>query len=96
MISKRPHTITLRTASRVEQDGELKTVPQLELTIKARFVEKHNYSIKKGKDEVVITGVVYVDQEKITDAEELEFNGVTYSIVFWKQDQYNNKIYVTS
>jgi len=95
MLSRRPHKITLKTDSKVVEDGELKNSPQLQITIKARFVEKFGLRVKKGKDEVEVTAIVYVDQEKISDASILEFEGVDYTIIHWKERQRSSMIFVT-
>lgn len=95
MVKRRPHTIVVKGAGQEIVDGELSEGTPLELTIEnVRFDYTSNLKRKENGDEVEISGKIYTNHDKITDATHVVFNDEEYRIVEWKAFQSHSLIYV--
>lgn len=94
MVKRYPHIITIKTGGKVEKDGELVEKPVLSLDLEARFESSSKRYKSENGAEIVISGEIYVNHDKICDAELVILDGVRYRIYDWKKFQSHSVIFV--
>lgn len=99
MVKRYPHYACPEKSTSTVVDGELVSGNDAFYSIKGRFEDtlgSNSYVVGANGDNIQVKGKFFTQTKAMPDTEELIYNGTTFKIINWYDNQANSVIYLTT